>query len=107
MTEKSAAKSIGVIGGMGFAYGGNIGESCGVFEPIHGTAPKYADKNVVNPLAAVLAGAMMVNYLGEADMAKRIIGAIEAVLTAGRVRTYDLGGNATTMEMSEAVAENL
>lgn len=97
----------GVIGGMGFAYAGNIGDTLGVFEPIHGTAPKYADKNVVNPIAALMAGKMMFEYLGEAKTADSLQQAIIDVLTEGRVRTYDLGGHASTSDVAEAIAEKL
>jgi isocitrate/isopropylmalate dehydrogenase len=94
----------GVAGGMGFAYGGNVGDSFAVFEPIHGTAPKYADKNVVNPIAAIRAAMMMLDYIGEKAMAGRIERAISDVLVEGKVRTYDLGGRSSTMEMGEAIA---
>jgi 3-isopropylmalate dehydrogenase len=97
----------GVIGGMGFAYSGNIGDSMGVFEPIHGTAPKYADKNVVNPSAAILAGRMMFNYLGENETALGIEQALKDVLVEGKVRTYDLGGNSSTTAFAEAVSERI
>jgi isocitrate dehydrogenase (NAD+) len=94
----------GVIGGMGFAFAGNIGDSMGVFEPIHGTAPKYADKNVVNPIAAIMAGKMMFEYLGEVKTARMMETAIIDVLTERRVRTYDLGGTSSTSEVGEAIA---
>jgi isocitrate/isopropylmalate dehydrogenase len=94
----------GVIGGMGFAFAGNIGDSMGIFEPIHGTAPKYADKNVVNPIAAIMAGRMMFEYLGEVSTARIIQKAIVDVLTEGKVRTYDLGGKSSTSEVGEAIA---
>jgi isocitrate/isopropylmalate dehydrogenase len=94
----------GVSGGMGFAYGGNLGDSFAVFEPIHGTAPKYADKNVVNPIAAIRAAMLMLDYLGEKAMAIRVERAIIEVLLEGKVRTYDLGGTSSTMEMGEAIA---
>jgi isocitrate/isopropylmalate dehydrogenase len=94
----------GVSGGMGFAYGGNMGDSFAVFEPIHGTAPKYADKNVVNPIAAIRAAMLMLDYLGEKAMAIRVERAIIDVLLEGKVRTYDLGGPSSTMEMGEAIA---
>jgi isocitrate/isopropylmalate dehydrogenase len=97
----------GVIGGMGFAYAGNIGDSMGVFEPIHGTAPKYADKNVVNPIAAILAGKMMLEYLGEVTAAAKLEKSIIEVLTEGKVRTYDLGGKSSTTEVGEAIAEKI
>ena len=97
----------GVIGGMGFAYAGNIGDSMGVFEPIHGTAPKYADKNVVNPIAAIMAGKMMFEYLGEVKTAASLEKAIIDVLTEGRVRTYDLDGHSSTTDVGEAIAEKI
>lgn len=97
----------GVIGGMGFAYAGNIGDSMGVFEPIHGTAPKYADKNVVNPIAAIMAGKMMFEYLGEVKTAASIEKAVIDVLTEGSVRTYDLGGHSSTTDVGEAIAGKL
>jgi isocitrate/isopropylmalate dehydrogenase len=97
----------GVSGGMGFAYGGNMGDSFAVFEPIHGTAPKYADKNVVNPIAAIRAAMLMLDYLGEKEMARRVERAIIEVLLEGKVRTYDLGGTSSTMEMAEAIAGKL
>jgi isocitrate/isopropylmalate dehydrogenase len=97
----------GISGGMGFAYGGNMGDSFAVFEPIHGTAPKYADKNVVNPIAAIRAAMMMLDYLGETAMARRIEKAITDVLLEGKVRTYDLGGSSSTTEMAEAIAARI
>jgi isocitrate/isopropylmalate dehydrogenase len=92
---------------MGFTYGGNIGESFAVFEPIHGTAPKYADKNVVNPIAAIRAAMMMMDYLGETGMARRIERAITDLLLEGEVRTYDLGGTSSTTEMAESIAAKI
>jgi isocitrate dehydrogenase (NAD+) len=97
----------GVAGGMGFAYGGNIGDSMAVFEPVHGTAPKYADKNVVNPMAAIRAAMMMFQYLGERKTAADIEQAMVEVLTEGKVRTYDLGGTSSTTEVGEAIAAKL
>jgi len=97
----------GVIGGMGYAYSGNISDSMGVFEPIHGTAPKYADKNIVNPSAAILAAKMMLEYLGEKAMGQKIESALEDVLSEGNVLTYHMGGNVTTSGFAEAVAEKL
>jgi len=97
----------GVVGGMGFAYSGNIGDSMGVFEPIHGTAPKYADKNVVNPIAAIMAAKMMFDYLGEKTVGAGILQAITDVLVEGKVRTYDLGGTSSTTQVAEAIAAKL
>jgi isocitrate/isopropylmalate dehydrogenase len=89
---------------MGFGYSGNIGDRYAVFEPTHGSAPKYAGKNKVNPLAAILAAKMMLEWLGEAGAAARIEAAVREVVRKGEVRTYDMGGSATTSEMAAAVA---
>ena len=97
----------GTIGGMGFAYSGNIGDSMAVFEPIHGTAPKYADKNVVNPIAAIMAARMMFDYLGEKATGDLIEKAIVDTLLEGKVRTYDLGGTSSTTEVAQAISEKL
>lgn len=97
----------GVVGGMGFAYSGNIGDSMGVFEPIHGTAPKYADKDVINPIAAIMAAKMMFDYLGEQQTAAAIEKAIVDVLLEGKIRTYDLKGTSSTTEVAEAISANL
>ena len=96
-----------LVGGMGFACSGNIGAEYAVFEPTHGSAPKYARQNKVNPLAAILAAQMMVEWLGETEIAHRIGAAVAAVIEHGRVRTYDLGGRAGTREMAHAVADAL
>ena len=93
-----------LVGGMGFAYSGNLGASYAVFEPTHGSAPKYAGQNKVNPLAAILAAQMMVEWLGEAEIARTMSAAIAEVIRRGAVRTYDMGGTAGTREMAEAVA---
>jgi isocitrate/isopropylmalate dehydrogenase len=97
----------GTIGGMGFAYSGNIGDSMGVFEPVHGTAPKYADKNVVNPIAAIMAARMMFDYLGEKTVGCLIEKAVTDTLLEGKVRTYDLGGTSSSTEVAEAISEKL
>ena len=95
-----------LVGGMGFAYSGNIGDHYAVFEPTHGSAPKYAGQNKVNPLATILAAKMMLEYLGEAEKAAAIEHAIAHVIAEGAVRTYDMGGAATTAQMAEAVVLN-
>jgi isocitrate/isopropylmalate dehydrogenase len=97
----------GTIGGMGFACGGNIGDSMGVFEPIHGTAPKYADKNVVNPIAAIMAARMMFDFIGEKTTGSLLEKAVTDVLVEGKVRTYDLGGTSSTTDVAEAISEKL
>jgi isocitrate dehydrogenase (NAD+) len=97
----------GLIGGLGVAPGANIGETCAVFEPVHGSAPKYTGMDKVNPLATILSGVMMLKHLGEHEAAARISKAVEAVLTEGRCLTYDLGGTAKSSEMAMAIAEKL
>jgi 3-isopropylmalate dehydrogenase len=96
-----------LVGGMGFAYSGNIGSKYAVFEPTHGSAPKYAGKNKVNPLATILAAMMMLDWLGETEKARDLERAIGEVIALGEVRTYDMGDAATTVQMAEAVAAAL
>jgi isocitrate/isopropylmalate dehydrogenase len=97
----------GICGGLGFAASGNIGADMAVFEPIHGTAPKYAGKDVVNPMAAIMAGKMLFDYLGETDIASRIERAVIDVLTSGKVRTYDLGGTSSTTEVAVEISDRI
>lgn len=96
-----------LVGGLGFACSGNIGDDYAVFEPTHGSAPKYTGMNKVNPTAMMLAAKMMFEWLGEDDKAAQLEKAIAGVIKAGKVRTYDMGGNNSTMEMAEAVVERL
>ncbi len=96
-----------LVGGMGFAYSGNIGSGYAVFEPTHGSAPKYAGQNKVNPMATILAAKMMPEWLGEVEIARAIENAIAGVIERGEVRTYDMGGRSGTIEMAEGVAEAL
>jgi isocitrate/isopropylmalate dehydrogenase len=96
-----------MVGGLGFGCSGNIGEKLAVFEPSHGSAPKYAGQYKVNPIATILAAMMMLEWLGEADKAARIERATAAVIKEGKVRTYDMGGSATTLEIAEAIAARL
>ena len=96
-----------VTGSLGLAAGANIGETYGMFEPVHGSAPKYTGLNRVNPIATIMAGAMMLEYLGEKEAAEKIEDAVIAVLIEGKVRTADLGGNASTSDMAKAIAEKV
>ncbi|MBM7854283.1 isocitrate dehydrogenase (NAD+) [Desulfohalotomaculum tongense] len=97
----------GLIGGLGVAPGANIGDGCALFEPVHGSAPDLAGQNKANPLAAVLSGVMMLQYLGEHRAAERISAAVERVLKEGKYLTGDLGGTASTGEMAEAIINNI
>jgi 3-isopropylmalate dehydrogenase len=96
-----------LVGGLGFACSGNIGDNYAVFEPTHGSAPKYAGKYKVNPLAMLLTAKMMVEHLGEGAIASAMEGAIAEVIREGKVRTYDMGGDASTLDVAKAVAVKL
>jgi 3-isopropylmalate dehydrogenase len=110
----------GLVGGLGFACSANIGDEVAVFEPTHGSAPKYEklDPSIVNPIAMILSACMMLDHIGEADKSKRINDAIAAVVSEGKVRTYDMmklrggpraieQGAATTTQMTDAVISRL
>ncbi len=96
-----------LVGGLGFASSGNIGGKCGVFEPTHGSAPKYAGQYKVNPIAMILASRLMLDWLGETEMAEAILKAIAKTIERGKVRTYDMGGSNSTIEMAEEIARNI
>lgn len=96
-----------MVGGLGFGCSGNIGETLGVFEPSHGSAPKYAGQYKVNPIATILSAKMMLDWLGETDKGTAIEQAVAEVIREGKVRTYDMGGSNTTLEMGEAIAAKL
>jgi 3-isopropylmalate dehydrogenase len=110
----------GLVGGLGFAASANIGADVGVFEPTHGSAPKYAelDPSIVNPIAMILSAVMMLDWLGEGEIAGRVRGAVADVVAEGAVRTYDMlklrggpqaiaQGAATTTEMTDAIIAKL
>jgi 3-isopropylmalate dehydrogenase len=96
-----------LVGGLGFASSANIGKSYALFEPTHGSAPKYAGQFKVNPMAMLLATRLMLDWLGEKDRATRLESAITSVVSEGRVKTYDMGGNSSTLEVAEEVAKRL
>jgi len=96
-----------MVGGLGFGCSGNIGEKLAVFEPSHGSAPKYTGMYKVNPIATILAAKMMLDWLGETEKGARVEAATAKVIAEGYVRTYDMGGSATTLEMGEAIARSL
>ncbi len=93
-----------IVGGLGFAAAGNIGDDYAVFEPTHGSAPKYVGQSKVNPIATIRAAKMMLDYLGEKEKADKIERAVAQVIAEGQVCTYDMGGGSTTMEMADAIA---
>jgi len=110
----------GLVGGLGFAASANIGVDVGVFEPTHGSAPKYADLNpsIVNPIAMILSAVMMLDWLGETEIAERVRDAVAAVVADGSVRCYDMlklrggskaiaDGAATTVQMTDAIIAKL
>ena len=110
----------GLVGGLGFACSGNIGDEVSVFEPTHGSAPRYAElaPSIVNPIAMIISAAMLVDHAGEAEKAERVRKAVAAVVREGKVRTYDMmrltggpavinQGAATTTQMTEAILSRL
>lgn len=97
----------GLIGGLGIAPGANIGLTGALFEAVHGSAPKYAGQNKVNPTAVLLSAKLMLDHLGETDAAERLEKATADVIREGRNVTYDLGGKAGTREMGDAIIEKL
>jgi isocitrate dehydrogenase (NAD+) len=105
----------GLIGGLGIAPGANIGAECAVFEPVHGSAPKYAGKDVANPTAEILSAMLMLNHLGEKEAASRILAAVRAVIGEGDRVTYDIKrsvtgsttGSVGTQAYADALIERL
>lgn len=97
----------GLVGGLGLVPGANIGADCAIFEAVHGTAPDIAGQNKANPLAMLLSGLMMLFHLGEKEKALRIQNAVQEVLREGIVRTEDLGGTATTADLTYAIIDKL
>jgi isocitrate dehydrogenase (NAD+) len=110
----------GLVGGLGFACSANIGDEVAVFEPTHGSAPKYQelDPPIVNPIAMILSAVMMLDHVGEGDKARRIRDAVAAVVAEGKVRTYDMlkmpggpkaieNGAATTFQVTDAIIQKL
>ncbi|MEM2211423.1 MAG: isocitrate/isopropylmalate dehydrogenase family protein [Nitrososphaerales archaeon] len=94
-----------LIASIGCVYSGNFGDTYAMFEPAHGSAPKYKGLNKVNPTAMILSAAWMLDYIGEKKCAKVIFDATEQVIAEGKYVTYDLGGSAGTLDMANAIAE--
>ncbi|MFL5774954.1 MAG: isocitrate/isopropylmalate dehydrogenase family protein [Chloroflexota bacterium] len=97
----------GLVGGLGVAPGANIGTEAAVFEPVHGSAPKYAGQDKANPTGLILSGALMLRHLGHTDAAERVERALREVIGEGRTLTYDLGGSAGTSAFTDAIVERL
>ncbi|MGE3062327.1 MAG: isocitrate/isopropylmalate dehydrogenase family protein [bacterium] len=96
-----------LVGGLGFASSGNIGDKVAVFEPTHGSAPKYAGQYKVNPIACILAAKLMLDYLKEEKAGSRLEAAVAKVIAEGKVRTYDMGGKNTSLEVGKEIASKL
>jgi len=97
----------GLVGGLGLVPGANLGENCAIFEPVHGSAPKIAGKNMANPTAMILSAVLMLQHLGEAEKAASIAMAVEKAYANGEVRTADLGGNTSTVQFTDAIVQHL
>jgi isocitrate/isopropylmalate dehydrogenase len=100
-------ESAGLVGGLGLAPSANIGADYALFEPVHGSAPRLAGKNIANPMAAIMASKMMLDYLGENSWAERVENAIVSVLKEGKVLTPDLGGTSSTEQVTDAIIDIL
>ena len=100
-------ESAGLVGGLGLAPSGNIGDHNGLFEPVHGSAPDIAGKNIANPCSMILSASMMLDYLGEWEISKDIKNAVEKVIAECKIRTPDLGGYSCTMDVTKAIVREL
>ncbi|MBA3045188.1 MAG: isocitrate/isopropylmalate dehydrogenase family protein [Candidatus Thermoplasmatota archaeon] len=96
-----------MVGGLGFGCSGNIGTNLAVFEPTHGSAPKHYGTYKANPIATILAAKMMLDWLGEKEMAEKLEKAVAETIKEGKVRTYDMGGSSTTLDMANEIAGKL
>jgi len=97
----------GLVGGLGFAPSANLGDKYAVFEPTHGSAPKYAGQNKVNPIAMLLTAKMMLDWLKEPEMATRLEHAVAHVIKEAKVRTYDMGGKSSTTDVAKEIARHV
>src|SRR4029078_5770432 len=95
----------GLVGGLGFAPSANLGNKYAVFEPTHGSAPNSSGQYKWNPIAMLLTTKLMFDWLKETEMATRLEAGIALVISEGKVRTYDMGGNASTLDVAKAVAD--
>ena len=97
----------GLVGGLGMAPGANIGDNAAIFEAVHGSAPDIAGQGIANPIALMLAAAMMLDHIGRVDLGDRLRNAIDETLNEDNIRTGDLGGNATTLEFATALVKRI
>lgn len=97
----------GLVGGLGLVPGANIGKDMAIFEAVHGSAPDIAGKNLANPTAVILSGAMMLNYLGEIERSNAIVNAVHKTIKEGKHTTKDLEGSSSTVEMTQEIIKNL
>lgn len=97
----------GLVGGLGMAPGANIGDEYAVFEPVHGSAPRHAGKDKVNPTATLLSGVLMLKHLGMTEEASKILNAIQDAMFEGKHLTYDIGGDAATSEYTDYVISKM
>ena len=97
----------GLVGGLGLVPGANLGDNCAIFEPVHGSAPKIAGKNMANPTAMLLSAVLMFQHLGETEKAALIASAVEKVYASEKLRTPDLGGDASTSQFTDAVVQHI
>ncbi len=100
-------ESAGLVGGLGLAPSGNIGDHNGLFEPVHGSAPDIAGKHIANPCSMILSASMMLDYLGEWELSNDIKNAVEKIIADCKIRTPDLGGDACTMDVTKAIVREL
>ena len=97
----------GLIGSIGTVYSANIGEKYAMFEPAHGSSPKYKGLDKVDPVATILSGAWLLSYIGEEDRSRAVFDATRQVIEENKIVTYDLGGTAKSSEMTAAIAERV
>jgi 3-isopropylmalate dehydrogenase len=96
-----------IVGGLGFASSANMGDNYALFEPTHGSAPKYAGQYKVNSTAMILASKLMLDWLGETESAQKVQDAVAAVIQEGQVRTYDMGGSSSTLDVANEIVKKL
>jgi isocitrate/isopropylmalate dehydrogenase len=100
-------EAAGLVGGLGLAPSASIGDDYALFEPVHGSAPDIAGKGIANPMAAILSAKMMLEHIGEDKWANKLEAAVISVLMEGKHLTPDIGGNSTTLEVTDAIIKAL